>query len=185
MSPDASSCCRPVRLPRLRARRRGVCRRVQRFSLINALAQGADYKALVCVFLAGGNDGNNMIVPTSTTDYNATRRPQRRRAGHRARHAAAGDAAEHRQPVRPAPEPGRSPDAVDEPEAVGGLQRRPAGSAVDPRGVSSAAHRVPTSCSRIPIRSRSGRPRSPIAVARPAGAAAPPIASARTAPGSR
>jgi uncharacterized protein (DUF1501 family) len=44
---------------------------VQRFSLINALAQGADYKALVCVFLAGGNDGNNMVVPVSTTEYDA------------------------------------------------------------------------------------------------------------------
>src|SRR5262245_33497394 len=44
---------------------------VQRFSLINAFAQGSDYRALVCVFLAGGNDGNNMIVPTSTTDFNA------------------------------------------------------------------------------------------------------------------
>jgi len=44
---------------------------VERFSIINALAQGSDYKALVCVFLAGGNDGNNMIVPLSTTDYNA------------------------------------------------------------------------------------------------------------------
>ena len=44
---------------------------VQRFSLINLLAQGSDYKALVCVFLAGGNDGNNMVVPTTTTEYNA------------------------------------------------------------------------------------------------------------------
>ncbi len=42
---------------------------VQRFSLINALAQGTDYKALVCVFMAGGNDGNNLVVPTSTTEY--------------------------------------------------------------------------------------------------------------------
>ncbi|MBM3771138.1 MAG: FHA domain-containing protein [Acidimicrobiia bacterium] len=42
---------------------------VQRFSLINALAQGADYRALVCVFLAGGNDGNNTVVPTTTTEY--------------------------------------------------------------------------------------------------------------------
>jgi uncharacterized protein (DUF1501 family) len=32
---------------------------VQRFSLINAFAQGLDYRALVCVFLAGGNDGYN------------------------------------------------------------------------------------------------------------------------------
>ena len=32
--------------------------------LIGAYAQSAsDYRALVCVFLNGGNDGNNMIVP--------------------------------------------------------------------------------------------------------------------------
>ena len=44
---------------------------VGRFGLVNALAQGTDYKALVCIFLAGGNDGNNMVVPTSATEYNA------------------------------------------------------------------------------------------------------------------
>ncbi|MDP3072026.1 MAG: DUF1501 domain-containing protein [Opitutaceae bacterium] len=30
-----------------------------------------DYKALVCLFLAGGNDANNMIVPFDTAGYNA------------------------------------------------------------------------------------------------------------------
>jgi uncharacterized protein (DUF1501 family) len=30
-----------------------------------------DYKALVCVYLAGGNDGNNMIVPMDATRYAA------------------------------------------------------------------------------------------------------------------
>ena len=30
----------------------------------------AGYKALVCVFLYGGNDGCNTIVPTDTTRYN-------------------------------------------------------------------------------------------------------------------
>jgi uncharacterized protein (DUF1501 family) len=29
-----------------------------------------DYKALVCVFLSGGNDSNNLIVPTENTEYN-------------------------------------------------------------------------------------------------------------------
>ena len=29
----------------------------------SALAQASDYRALVCVFLYGGNDGNNMVVP--------------------------------------------------------------------------------------------------------------------------
>ena len=44
---------------------------IHRFSVINALAQGSDYKALVCVFLAGGNDGNNLVVPRSSTEYSA------------------------------------------------------------------------------------------------------------------
>ena len=37
-----------------------------------AVAQSniTDYKALVCIFLAGGNDSNNLIVPSGMTDYN-------------------------------------------------------------------------------------------------------------------
>jgi len=45
---------------------------LERFSLINSLAQSAlatDYKALVCIFLEGGNDGNNLVIPYD--DYNA------------------------------------------------------------------------------------------------------------------
>jgi uncharacterized protein (DUF1501 family) len=41
-----------------------------RFGMVNALAQSAqDYKALVCIFLFGGNDSNNMIVPMSAAGY--------------------------------------------------------------------------------------------------------------------
>jgi uncharacterized protein (DUF1501 family) len=41
-----------------------------RLGLVNALAQTSqDYKALVCVFLFGGNDANNLIVPLSSSDY--------------------------------------------------------------------------------------------------------------------
>ena len=37
---------------------------LSKFGLVSAMAQGAtDYKALVCIFLFGGNDANNMIVP--------------------------------------------------------------------------------------------------------------------------
>ena len=37
---------------------------LSKLGLVSALAQGAtDYKALVCIFLFGGNDGNNLIVP--------------------------------------------------------------------------------------------------------------------------
>ena len=41
-----------------------------RLGLVNAMAQtGTDYKALVCVFLFGGNDANNLIVPLGSSDY--------------------------------------------------------------------------------------------------------------------
>jgi len=36
-----------------------------------SLTQANDYKALVCVFLFGGNDGDNTLIPYSTNDYNA------------------------------------------------------------------------------------------------------------------
>jgi uncharacterized protein (DUF1501 family) len=38
--------------------------------LVSARAQTvSDYKALVCIFLFGGNDGNNLLVPTDTPTY--------------------------------------------------------------------------------------------------------------------
>jgi uncharacterized protein (DUF1501 family) len=46
---------------------------LQKLGLMSAYARpsAADYRALVCVFLGGGNDGNNMIVPLDTAAYNA------------------------------------------------------------------------------------------------------------------
>ncbi|MBB5206827.1 DUF1501 domain-containing protein [Chiayiivirga flava] len=46
----------------------------QSLSLLNAAwaqqtPRGDDYKALVCVFLLGGNDGYNLVVPRSTAEY--------------------------------------------------------------------------------------------------------------------
>ena len=38
---------------------------------INAAALPGDYKALVCLFLYGGNDANNVLIPTDTTSYNS------------------------------------------------------------------------------------------------------------------
>jgi uncharacterized protein (DUF1501 family) len=35
------------------------------------MAPGNDYKSLVCLFLFGGNDSNNMLVPYEPADYNA------------------------------------------------------------------------------------------------------------------
>src|SRR5213596_1127167 len=31
----------------------------------------SDYKALVCLFMFGGNDGHNMVVPLNNAQYNA------------------------------------------------------------------------------------------------------------------
>ena len=42
------------------------------FGMLNALAStgaATDYKALVCVFLYGGNDSNNTVIPFDTTGY--------------------------------------------------------------------------------------------------------------------
>ncbi|HUA18611.1 MAG TPA: DUF1501 domain-containing protein [Bryobacteraceae bacterium] len=42
------------------------------FGLLPALAQGASgYRALVCVFLFGGNDSNNTVIPMDDTNYPA------------------------------------------------------------------------------------------------------------------
>ncbi len=64
---------------------RGGCGAMSLTSVVNTIAQlklmqgvlnaqggGPGYKALVCVFLAGGNDSNNMLIPysgTARTDY--------------------------------------------------------------------------------------------------------------------
>jgi uncharacterized protein (DUF1501 family) len=43
---------------------------IRDFGLVHALAQTAtDYKALVCIFLSGGNDGNNTVVPIDDDGY--------------------------------------------------------------------------------------------------------------------
>ena len=52
----------------------GLTGALNRFGLINAFAQAAsssDYKALVCVFLFGGNDSNNMVVPLDSARFAA------------------------------------------------------------------------------------------------------------------
>jgi uncharacterized protein (DUF1501 family) len=43
---------------------------LSKFGLVSALAQATtDYKALVCIFLFGGNDANNLVVPIDTAGY--------------------------------------------------------------------------------------------------------------------
>jgi uncharacterized protein (DUF1501 family) len=49
----------------------GLTAALGRLNLIHAYAAGAatEYRALVCIFLFGGNDSNNMIVPNDTAGY--------------------------------------------------------------------------------------------------------------------
>jgi uncharacterized protein (DUF1501 family) len=50
----------------------GTGMHLTRLGLVNANAQSAaDYKALVCIFLFGGNDGNNTIVPLSAGGFSS------------------------------------------------------------------------------------------------------------------
>lgn len=55
----------------------GIASTISDLRLINAAMAdtlppapvAADYKALVCIFMFGGNDGNNLLVPTDPTSY--------------------------------------------------------------------------------------------------------------------
>ena len=45
---------------------------MNQFNIVNAQSSGmGDYRALVCVFLYGGNDAFSMLVPYTQSDYNA------------------------------------------------------------------------------------------------------------------
>jgi uncharacterized protein (DUF1501 family) len=48
----------------------GVATSFRSFGLINALAQSASpFQSLVCIFLFGGNDANNLLIPNDTAGY--------------------------------------------------------------------------------------------------------------------
>jgi uncharacterized protein (DUF1501 family) len=49
---------------------------MERFGLLNAYAQSSDYKALVCIFLFGGNDSGNMVIPYDDYASYAAARPE-------------------------------------------------------------------------------------------------------------
>src|SRR5271156_6630839 len=57
-----SSCCTAAAL--------GVATNFSRFGLVHALAQNApSFQALVCIFLFGGNDANNLLIPNDSGGY--------------------------------------------------------------------------------------------------------------------
>ncbi len=122
---------------------------------MNALAQTAppDYKALVCVFLSGGNDSHNMIVPLSSAQFAAYK-------------AARGSLAlpDNNGALLPVETPDGTPfglnpglqrdsSAVGAGTARGARERRHARAAGDARASSSPARcRCRPICSRTPIR---------------------------------
>src|SRR5262245_19414459 len=48
---------------------------LERFGMVNAFAQSADYKALVCISLFGGSDQNNVLIPFDNYAEYAALRP--------------------------------------------------------------------------------------------------------------
>jgi uncharacterized protein (DUF1501 family) len=48
----------------------GAAGSMAKFGEMNALAAGSGYQALVCVFLLGGNDGHNTVIPITTAQQN-------------------------------------------------------------------------------------------------------------------
>lgn len=51
---------------------------LSKFGEMNALAGSSGYQALVCIFLAGGNDGHNTVVPMTTAQQNFSQYQQAR-----------------------------------------------------------------------------------------------------------
>jgi uncharacterized protein (DUF1501 family) len=48
----------------------GAIGAMSKFGEMNALAAGPNYQALVCIFMAGGNDGHNTVIPLTTAAQN-------------------------------------------------------------------------------------------------------------------
>ena len=50
----------------------GATGMLSKFGAMNALASptSGGYQALVCIFLSGGNDGHNTVIPISTAQQN-------------------------------------------------------------------------------------------------------------------
>jgi uncharacterized protein (DUF1501 family) len=57
-------CCKAVGVT-------GMLSSMAQLRLIGAAAAPTDFKALVCLFLSGGNDANNLIVPYDTAGYSS------------------------------------------------------------------------------------------------------------------
>ena len=89
----------PGRLCRRRHRRHdGAIRDLRFMNAAVAQTNITDYKALVCIFLAGGNDSNNLIIPIGSSEYDNYADHPHPGPGHSAEFGSADHAAEQRRP---------------------------------------------------------------------------------------
>ena len=153
-------------------------------------ATAPPYRALVCIFMFGGNDGNNLLIPTDTTTYNQyVRRPpafsdQRRSIACRWPIPRRSTRPRQRRPhLRPAPRLPGPGQPVQHRKARRPGQRRHAPRADHPRAVPQPQRRRRRRSSSPTTTSRSsGRRRSKTSRPKPAGAAARPTCSTRSTP---
>ena len=124
---------------------------------VSAATTFTDYKALVCIYLSGGNDSNNMIVPVDNDALHGVSEPARRPRADR-QQAARADRRREQQSVRAALRPRRAEPALQRGPPGVRAQRRPAQPAADTRGVPRRRQRRRRTCSRTRIRRRRRRP---------------------------
>ena len=152
----------------------GVLGSFGKFGEMNALAStSAPYQALVCIFLAGGNDSHNMVVPINTAQQNYGVYAQGRQ-GLALPQAALLTHPERLGHVRLASQHAGSAGALQERQCGDPGQRRDAGAAHFAGTVSRATtwRNCRPNSSRTRIRSTNGRQPSPTAPLRQAGAGA-------------
>ena len=105
-----------------------------KFGEMNALAAaGSGYQALVCVFLLGGNDGHNTVIPITTAQQNYSLYQQDRGGLAIPQGVAAADRQRKRH-LRPASQPGGDSGSLQPGQGRRAGQRRHAGSADHARG---------------------------------------------------
>ena len=136
-----------------------------KFGEMNALAAGSGYQALVCIFLLGGNDGHNTVIPITTAQQNYSLYQQDR--GGLGDPAGLAAADRERQPTPTACTPAWSRFRASTtrarppcwPTSACWCSRSPARVYL-----TNNSALVPSRCSRTPIRAASGRPPFPPAL---------------------
>ena len=140
-----------------------------------AVAQSniTDYKALVCIFLQGGNDSNNLILPTLQSEYNNYASIRTPILAHSAKRHPAGEfAGQRRQHIWFASQLPRIADVVRRGQAGVFVQHRHAGLSRSPARNISPEPTSRRSFFPMPTRRRNGKPPFPTSRRPPAGAGA-------------